>query len=118
MSFRNMKLFAPLVLGLGLAAGCMEGAARSEEGPALEEGPVLNEPEVDSRAHDLDAPVWSGFLGKTLHYGSCGEYCAEINKSCANTCTTSRGYPNWGAEAWTASAALTCGSVGAGQQYC
>ncbi|HEX4959781.1 MAG TPA: hypothetical protein VF173_03010 [Thermoanaerobaculia bacterium] len=72
-----------------------------------------------STVHEaLATPTWSYFVGKTVFYGNCTEFCASVNKTCVNTCTTSRGYPNWGAEAWVAGQQLICGSVGAGQQYC
>jgi hypothetical protein len=56
-------------------------------------------------------------VGKTLAYDTCAEFCGIIGKTCVNTCTTSRGYPNWGVEAWFASSSCPTGT-GAGQQYC
>ena len=109
MSLRNINLLAFVVLALRLSVGCAEG------------GVAVGDSEIAS-AHQEVSTVsfgqWSEFVGKTNHYGSCDQYCAEINKVCANTCTTSRGFPNWGVEAWVAGQELVCGSVGAGQQFC
>ena len=61
-------------------------------------------------------PAWSPCLGKTATYGSCNEYCKSIGQTCTPTCTTSRGYPNWAAEAWVAG--QMCSGSGSGQQTC
>jgi hypothetical protein len=61
-------------------------------------------------------PAWTTCLGKTATYGSCNEYCASVGKACTPTCTTSRGYPNWAAEAWHAGE--SCSVPGSGQQTC
>jgi hypothetical protein len=57
-------------------------------------------------------PTWTTCLGKTAGYGSCKEYCASVGKTCTPTCTTSRGYPSWAAEAWFP------GQSCSGQQTC
>jgi hypothetical protein len=109
MSLRNINLFAIMVLAFWLSAGCVEGGATSGDSENAS---------AHQRVSALATPQWSEFVGKTNHYGSCAQYCAEINKTCVNTCTTSRGFPNWGVEAWVAGQELVCGSVGAGQQFC
>jgi len=108
MSLRNATLSAIAVLAFSMSAGCAEGEV------------AVGESEIASAKQEATQSFgqWSEFVGKTNHYGSCAEYCAEINKICVNTCTTSRGYPNWGVEAWVAGQELVCGSVGAGQQFC
>ena len=110
MSPRSTSLFAFVVLALSLSTGCTA------------DGVATGESEIAAQRQQVSDPVvvakWSEFVGKTNHYGSCAEYCAEINKTCVNTCTTSRGYPDWGVEAWFAGQELVCGSTGAGQQFC
>ena len=109
MSLRNINLFAVMVLAFRLSTGCVEGGATAGDSENAS---------APQRVSALATPQWSEFVGKTNHYGSCAQYCAEINKTCVNTCTTSRGFPNWGVEAWVAGQELVCGSVGAGQQFC
>jgi len=72
--------------------------------------------DTQAAAIQATAFAWSGFVGKTIYYGNCSQYCAAINKVCSPVCTTSRGYPNWAAEAWVAG--TQCTSTGLGQQTC
>jgi hypothetical protein len=111
----------PWILVAWLAwSGC--GARTSLVGPGDEDVP----PAVDVAGPDVpvscavspavDGRGWSACVNITPCYGSCAELCAYIGRSCAATCTTSRGYPGWAAEAWWAGQA--CGGEGAGQQTC
>jgi hypothetical protein len=78
-------------------------------------GDVADAGALDSFPLD-GAPAWSACLGRTPTYGSCEEYCAQAGVKCSATCTTSRGYPNWAAEAFTRSSG--CAGFGGGQQTC
>lgn len=54
----------------------------------------------------------------SLDNRSCGEVCTALELSCASVCITSRGYPNWAAEAWSSeSHCLSSGTAG-GQKHC
>lgn len=47
---------------------------------------------------------------------TCDQICANRGMVCSSKCTTSRGYENWGAEAW--GAGTNCEGQGAGQTGC
>jgi hypothetical protein len=53
-----------------------------------------------------------------LPAATCAAYCASIGKTCSNTCTTNRGFPNWGVEAWVDEATCQAYSTSGGQVTC
>jgi hypothetical protein len=66
---------------------------------------------------DDSPPGWSICTNATACFRNCTEYCAAHGKTCEPVCTTSRGYPNWGAEAWVKDV-QACAGEGAGQAEC
>jgi len=57
--------------------------------------------------------TWTECLSN-VEGANCNEVCNNKGKTFSNTCTTSRGYENWGLEAWWAG--QNCQGDGAGQQ--
>ncbi|MFH1409045.1 MAG: CARDB domain-containing protein [Nanoarchaeota archaeon] len=54
-----------------------------------------------------------------LYQKSCNDVCAQQGESCVEYCTTSRGYEDWGAEAWFDADECSAPSFeGSGQQRC
>lgn len=47
-----------------------------------------------------DGPYWTDCLARNGEWGSCDEFCSTLSLRCADSCTTTRGRPNWGAESW------------------
>jgi hypothetical protein len=53
-----------------------------------------------------------------LSQATCAAYCAHLGHGCANTCTTNRGLPNWGVEAWVTTSACESYTASGGQVTC
>jgi hypothetical protein len=66
---------------------------------------------------DDSPPGWSTCVNATTCFGSCDEYCHARGMACRPSCTTSRGYVGWAAEAWV-KGVPQCGGDGAGQIDC
>ena len=49
---------------------------------------------------------------------TCSAYCARFGATCSNTCTTNRGYTNWGVEAWYTEEECQAYSTSGGQHSC
>ncbi|MFH1134029.1 MAG: CARDB domain-containing protein [Nanoarchaeota archaeon] len=54
----------------------------------------------------------------TLQNISCNTLCQGRGMVCGDVCTTTRGYPNWGAEAWYTTQTCMNGTNGSGQVHC
>jgi hypothetical protein len=62
---------------------------------------------VDYIKNDLKRPA-----------ATCADYCASLGKTCSNSCTTNRGYKNWGVEAWVNTASCQAYETSGGQATC
>ncbi len=52
-----------------------------------------------------------------LPSASCADYCAA-GKTCSESCTTNRGFANWGVEAWGSTGQCQSYSTSGGQVRC
>jgi hypothetical protein len=53
-----------------------------------------------------------------LASATCAAYCASLGRTCSNTCTTNRGYNNWGVEAWINTSNCEAYTTSGGQVGC
>jgi hypothetical protein len=112
----------------GLDGRCAGGAWTCDGGDfaCVAVAEPLNERCADGVDDDCDGlvdeegctsePTWSECVNRAADYASCDELCASQGSSCADTCTTSRGFAGFGAEAWFEG--QECGGDGAGQTSC
>jgi len=63
-----------------------------------------------------EGPFWSDCQARSGQWDSCSEYCASLELRCADSCTTTRDRPNWGAESWPEGE--ECGGVGNAEALC
>lgn len=61
-------------------------------------------------------PFWADCVVGSGQWDSCTEYCSTLELRCADSCTTSRGRPNWGAESWPEG--VECAGEGTSEALC
>ncbi|MCP3963395.1 MAG: hypothetical protein GY719_36615 [bacterium] len=61
----------------------------------------------------------TGFpLNLFLQEASCAAYCDYLGATCTESCTTNRGFPNWGVEAWGTTSQCQSYATSGGQARC